>query len=195
VSAFSPATYEEAKATHKPLSRRTPLRAARRASGVLPPLPAPGKLTRGRTLRGNGPSGKKSARKTRETDGKLKKRVWKEFSIHIRTRDADEDGYVPCVTCPAKEHWKDMQAGHFIPGRLNANLFDERGVHAQCRKCNLILGGNGPKYYQFMLEAYGENVISELIVQNEKTKKWQPGELRGLLDKYRELNAENPLVR
>ena len=88
-----------------------------------------------------------------------------------------------------------MQAGHFIAGRLNSTLFDERGVHPQCSLCNVVKHGNGPMYYKFMLATYGQEVIDELIEQNSQTRKWRPGELKSLLDRYRALNAENPIAQ
>jgi len=137
---------------------------------------------------------KRKHKKKRLTTGQLKKRTWKEFSIFIRTRGADAEGFVCCATCGVKKHWKEIQAGHFIAGRLNSNLFDERGVHPQCGLCNVVKKGNGPKYYQFMESTYGKEVIDELMRQNDQTHKWLPGELESIWHKYRDLNATNPLL-
>lgn len=181
MSAFQPANYEEAKSSFKPLRR---VRIQKRAD-----TPSPGRKT--------SPARRKAPKKAhwrRLSVGKLKKRAWVEFSIYIRTRDANEEGMVQCCTCDSVKHWKQMQAGHFISGRLNSNLFDERGCHAQCSKCNVIRGGNGPKYYQFMREAYGEDVINELLRQNDQTHKWLPGELESIWQKYKALN-DNPMVK
>lgn len=141
------------------------------------------------------PIGKKVKRRKRLTDGQLKKKVWTEFSLFIRTREADADGFTACVTCGERRHWKQMQAGHFIRGRLNANLFDERGCNAQCYACNVGRQGNVVEYYEWMLAHHGPEVISALKQQNNQTRKWQPGELQGLLERYRELNRANPLLK
>lgn len=176
---LQPATFEQAILTHKPLKRSRMTRTA--------PLRSKTSLSPTRAQR-------KPKRKKLST-GRLKKRAWIEFSIYIRTRYANEEGMVQCCTCDSVKHWKQMQAGHFISGRLNSNLFDERGCHAQCSKCNVIRGGNGPKYYQFMRDAYGEDVINELLRQNDQTHKWAPNELESLYEKYRALNASNPMVK
>lgn len=55
-----------------------------------------------------------------------------------------------------------MQAGHFVPGRGNGVLLDERGVHPQCYRCNCILHGNLIEYYPFMVRTYGQEVVDEL---------------------------------
>jgi hypothetical protein len=140
------------------------------------------------------PLGKKSRRAKRPTVGQLKKNAWKEFSIYIRTRGADDNGFNVCCTCGIKKFWKDLQAGHFIRGRLNANLFDERGVWPQCYSCNIGAQGNVVVYYKWMLEKFGQEVIDELLAQNNVTRKWLPGELVGLIEKYKALNESNPLV-
>jgi hypothetical protein len=182
---LQPATYEAAQAQFKPLKRT----AMNRQGQGLKTSPANSSARRA-------PLRKKPKRKKRLTDGQLKKRVWKQFSIWIRLREADAEGYTVCVTCGERKFWKtEMQAGHFIRGRLNANLFDERGCRAQCLRCNIHLQGNVVLYYKFMLATYGQEVIDELLEQNNQTRKWLPGELAALLEKYRAINAANPLLQ
>ncbi len=92
----------------------------------------------------------------------LKAKAWKLFSEYVRRVDADpESGFVKCCTCDTYKHWKQMQAGHFIPGRCNSILFEKTGVHPQCRRCNYN-EGNGPEYYVFMEETYGKEEIDRL---------------------------------
>ncbi len=121
----------------------------------------------------------------------LKNKVWTQFSIFIRLRGANNEGMNRCVTCGVLKRWKELQAGHFIAGRLNSNLFDERGCHPQCSLCNVVKAGNGPRYYQFMIRTYGQETINELLSQNDQTRKWLAGELQSLLEKYLALNNVN----
>jgi hypothetical protein len=181
MSAFHPESYEEALAHRqsKPPKIRKPLQARTRMK---------------RSSLSCKKKKVKRAKKRKLTDGQLKKKVWKEFSIFIRTRGADENGFNKCVTCSNRSHWKLLHAGHFLRGRLNANLFDERGCHAQCYACNVGRDGNVVEYYEWMLVKYGPEVIAELKQQNGQTRKWLPGELAELLAHYKELNAGNPLV-
>lgn len=95
---------------------------------------------------------------------KAKKIAWDAFSKFIRLRD-DLNG---CFTCPARKPWKQMQAGHFIPGRHNSVLFDERNCHSQCPSCNVFLHGNMIEYYPRMLEKYGQKVIDELRLRDKR---------------------------
>lgn len=88
-----------------------------------------------------------------------------------------------------------MQAGHFLRGRLNSNLFDERGTNEQCYACNVGRDGNVVEYYEWMLEHHGKAVIDEMRRKNNVTHKWEPGELQELLNRYTALNAANPLIK
>ena len=152
-------------------------------------------MKRGASTLKRKPFVKKGKRAKKKTDGQLKKLVWVEFSKFIRTRGADDRGFNHCVTCGVIKHWKELQAGHFIRGRLNANLFSERGVHPQCYSCNIGKQGDVVIYYGWMLRKYGQSVIDILIAQNSVTHKWKAGELELLLDHYRKLNAANPLLQ
>jgi len=183
---LQPASFEEAKLKHKPMKRGTIARQAPLVSHK------PVSLSRGKKTAQKATKRKKRPRKL--SDGKLKKKVWTQFSIFIRTRGADEQGFNRCVTCLVKKHWKELQAGHFIRGRLNANLFDERGTQPQCYICNVHFQGNVVIYYGWMRAKFGQEVIDELIEQNNQTRKWQAGELQSLLEHYTALNAQNPLL-
>ena len=114
----------------------------------------------------------------------LKKVVWAVFSRYIRMKYADWRGNEECVTCGKVQHWKQMQAGHFIPGRMNAILFDERGVHPQCFLCNGPLKGNPRKYEAFMKAKYGQEVIDELDRLSNTTRTFTPDELIDMKNYY-----------
>jgi len=100
---------------------------------------------------------------------KAKDRAWKSFSKYIRTRDCLRFSNDPelgmCVTCKRSYPFKQLQAGHFIQGRGNSVLFDERLVYSQCVGCNgnppMGKGGNYVEYYVFMLEEWGQIMIDE----------------------------------
>lgn len=121
---------------------------------------------------------------------KAKKKAWTEFSRFIRTRDCLNSTGTPdqgrCVTCGNILPFEKLQAGHFVPGRRNAGLFDERGVHAQCYACNVGLHGNWPEYLRFMESEYGQDVIDELIDLRHVTVKFTAADLEERAKDYRE---------
>jgi len=55
-----------------------------------------------------------------------KNKLWKLVSEYVRRRHADENGYTACYTCGTIKHWKEMDAGHAIPGRKNYVFLVER---------------------------------------------------------------------
>ena len=126
-----------------------------------------------------------------------KKKAWNEFSRYIRLRDAlkttGTQENVRCYTCrktyPAFGAGC-VQAGHFVPGRGNSILFDERGVHAQCYNCNVNLKGNWPEYMRYMLAEYGQEVVDELLHLKNQVKIYTPADLEGLRDKYKQMFEE-----
>src|SRR3990167_8413376 len=124
-----------------------------------------------------------------KTAPQLKKQLWKIFSLYIRTRDAilttKTLTEAICITCDKRYPIKNLHAGHFIPGRHNSILFDERGVHAQCGVCNLWLKGNTVKYYEKMKVMYGQDVIDELEKLDEPKRQYKSFELLEMIDIYK----------
>ena len=99
------------------------------------------------------------------TTSKAKARAWKACSKYIRYRDAYQ-GHAPCCTCGRIlpiEGAGCIHAGHFIPGRTNALLYNEKNIHTQCYHCNCRKQGAWPEYYTFMEKTYGQEVIDELM--------------------------------
>jgi hypothetical protein len=125
---------------------------------------------------------------------KQKKKTWVAFSEYIRTRDCKEYGknhpsaelMCECVTCKRVYPYSKLQAGHFIQGRTNGVLFDERGVHAQCVGCNMFKGGLIEDYYPFMLEKYGQEVIDDIKKKRLDTIKFSVKDLEEMEVLYKQ---------
>jgi hypothetical protein len=114
----------------------------------------------------------------------LKKKVWKVFSIYIRSRDKDFRDQVKCFTCDRVDHWKTMDAGHYIPKSTGgAGLyFHEKNVHPQCTGCNRFRHGNLTQYALRLQQKYGNNILKELDAMRGQV--WQKRELERLLEYY-----------
>jgi len=110
-----------------------------------------------------------------------KKKTWASFSKMIRLRDCLSSMHSLthgiCCTCGKKFPIKKLQAGHFIAGRNNSMLFDERCVHAQCIGCNTFGGGQIKRYELFMYAQYGKNVVEELYRRANMTVKYTIADL------------------
>ena len=119
----------------------------------------------------------------------LKSKCWHLFSEIVRSRDCQKTmnrlDWGKCITCGIIKEFKELQAGHFIPGRHNSVLFDLRNCHAQCYRCNVLLKGNPIKYDRFMLETYGQGTIDELERLDGDSKQFKVFMLQEMLDQFK----------
>lgn len=91
------------------------------------------------------------------------------------------------MTCGSTKHWKELQAGHFIPKKKgNAVYFVEENIHPQCYQCNINLGGYGAMYNKYMLETYGQEKIDELLALTQTTLKLTIQDLKDIETYYKE---------
>ena len=122
---------------------------------------------------------------------RLKKKAWVLFSKYIRRKYADFEGYASCVTCGTRKKLEELHAGHFVQGRGNAVLFDERGVFPQCYVCNVRKHGSLLEYLDFMNRHYGEeaeSVIADLRKLGKQSKQFTIQELENLVTKFGKVN-------
>ena len=108
------------------------------------------------------------------------------FSIYIRLRDANKDGFCKCISCQKINHWKDVDAGHFIGRRHLITRYDPKNVYAQCRYCNRYLAGN-QYLYSVSLKKIDSNLPEKLLRKSRKTIKLSNDELLVLIKKYKKL--------
>ncbi len=83
--------------------------------------------------------------------------MWKWFSLYVRLRDSDGNGDCRCITCGRSKHYKNMDAGHYVPRAYMECKYDEKNVHAQCAYCNRNQrGGMEIMYGAVIEERYGK---------------------------------------
>lgn len=89
------------------------------------------------------------------------------LQLLTRMKAADDNGYAQCVTCGKKDHYKELQGGHFIPRAHTKWSLDQRNVWSQCRYCNLWgmkSGGTAAQAYTvFMIDMFGKDFVDEMI--------------------------------
>jgi len=119
----------------------------------------------------------------------IKQRAWYAFSQFIRTRDClATTGTLDrgkCITCGIEKPFKELQAGHFRPGRHNSNLFSEKGVHAQCKQCNIWKYGNELEYRKAIIKLYGEGYDEILEREAREIKKYDINDLTNIMECYK----------
>lgn len=86
-------------------------------------------------------------------------------------------------------HWKEAQAGHFVPGRTGSVLLNPDVVRVQCRHCNIFLRGNYHVYTLRMIDEVGRARVEELLALKRVIKKWTRAELEAIRDHYMEALA------
>lgn len=127
----------------------------------------------------------------------LKNKAWKLFSEWIRRRGADEGGTDRCYTCGGLAHWKELQAGHAIPGRHNAVLLDDSICRPQCPVCNVWKRG---MYHVFTTKLIKENGIEwweEKLENSRKVVKLTRSDFETAIEdlKKKLANLNNPICQ
>jgi len=123
--------------------------------------------------------------KRKRTDLQRAKRLaWDAFSLYVRTEECIKTTgsaeYGQCFTCDEVKPFSELDAGHFIGGRKGENLFDRRGVHIQCRRCNRFLHGNLVLYTVRMQRKYGPQIVDELQAQSVKVTHYKIADYQGI---------------
>ncbi len=109
----------------------------------------------------------------------------KVFSEYIRRKYSDDNGDVRCCTCSKMDHWKYMQAGHFI-SRGNMSLrFSEFNVHPQCPECNELKEGNLMQYRIYLENRYGTLRVAWLESEKNKEVHRTKSEIKELIKLYK----------
>src|SRR5210317_2659343 len=117
---------------------------------------------------------KKPSRKT------LIKKLDTIFSIYIRRRYT-KDNIAECVTCGKKDHWKKLQAGHFMSRKHYATRWDEENVEVQCQACNVFRYGE-----QYLFAKHlGEKKADELLAKSRQTVKFTDHDIQDMIDLYK----------
>lgn len=116
----------------------------------------------------------------------LKHKAWKIFSEYVRRKDADEGGTVSCYTCDKLLYWKESHAGHAIPGRHNAVLFDLDIVKPQCPRDNIFLGGRYEIFTTKLIREHGLEWFEKKLSDARQVVKYTRADLEGLIGEYQE---------
>lgn len=120
-----------------------------------------------------------------------KTKAWDAFAKYIRVRDCLETTGLAfvgvCITCKRQFHINVLDAGHFNSGRRNSVLFQEKGVHAQCKHwCNRALHGDHEKYRKVLIKKYNLEVVEELEAAKKKVIQDKDMDFKGIEKEYKQ---------
>ena len=111
-----------------------------------------------------------------------KNKIDKPFHEYIRRRDVDnKTGFCNCITCNKRVHFTETDAGHFIGRQHLITRYDERNVHAQCRKCNRFEYG---RQYEYSI-ALGSELAEELLQKSRGVLKLTDPEWLEIFEEYK----------
>jgi hypothetical protein len=113
-------------------------------------------------------------------------KLWTVFSIFIRLRDTDDNGFGRCFTCGRFVFWNQGgQCGHGIPRQHMSTKFDEKNNHLQCKLCNGPEGGNQAAYKEAVNKKYGPETWNILLIKSKQTCHWSEFEIKALTEHYK----------
>lgn len=107
------------------------------------------------------------------------------FSEFIRLRDCDHQGICKCITCGEFDHWRKVDAGHFITRDNMATRWEEENVHAQCQSCNRFKSGKQFEHGLAVDKKHGPGTASKLLVKSKGVCNWQDFEIETMATYYR----------
>jgi len=115
----------------------------------------------------------------------LKRKLDDIFSVYIRLRDSNDNGYCRCISCGSIHHWKEVDCGHFVNRSHMGARYSERNCNAQCRKCNRFDEGNNIGYTRGLISKYGIKVLADLEVKKETISKMVAFDYKISIDHYK----------
>lgn len=96
---------------------------------------------------------------TSKNHSDLVKLLDKEVSFYIRTA---QGMYCHCYTCGAINHYKNMDAGHYIPRHRYGTRWNLNNIRPQCTRCNSYHEGEHWLFRKNLVEEIGDAAVKEL---------------------------------
>lgn len=123
-------------------------------------------------LRKKRPVSKQTLRK------RLHLKLWKTFSQYVRKKSKGI-----CFTCGARKAWQDMDASHYLHGKLD---YSEINIQACCVRCNRYLHGNLGAFAERLVGEYGQARITKLRLEAREIQRHEIEWLQEKISYYEE---------
>lgn len=124
----------------------------------------------------------------------LQKRVKELDRVHalfIRTRDIDDKGKAPCITCSISYHYDDLQCGHCFERGNFAIRWSVVNCNPQCYFCNVVKGGLIETHKVKIIQRYGQAAFDELVTLEHKVEKLDRLDIEDQIIKFTNLLNQN----
>lgn len=128
---------------------------------------------------------RKSSGKKKPTMKKnLKAKLDKVFSLYIRLRDTDENGYFKCPTCGRILPFDQADCSHYWSRTHTATRFDPDNCVAECRYDNRFNSSHLDGLGKFLRKKLGERGFNLLEWRHTQTTKYTDFEYAELIKHY-----------
>ncbi len=114
------------------------------------------------------------------TRSKIVKKLDVVFSQYIRLKYSNNQGISECFTCGKRDHWKNLQCGHFMSRKNYSTRWDENNTRVQCVGCNMFKSG---EQYVFGLKL-GEELAQEMFLKSKQIVKFTTNDLIDKIDHF-----------
>lgn len=120
----------------------------------------------------------------------LEKSLDKLFSLYIRLRDTDENGYFKCPTCGRILPWGKADCSHYWSRTHKSTRWNEDNCVAECSYCNRFDSSHLDGLGRFLKKKLGEQRFEMLHWLHNQPKKYSEFELAELVKMYRKKIVE-----
>ena len=110
----------------------------------------------------------------------------------VRIKAASDSGYCECVTCGVRQHWTEMDGGHYISRTYTAHKLLEENIHPQCKGCNRFGHRCHDDYAAYMRLTYGDAFVENLTATKRETRKYPRAEITAIIE---DLKAQEKELR
>lgn len=115
----------------------------------------------------------------------LERSLDKLFSLYIRLRDTDENGYFKCPTCGRILPWEKADCSHYWSRSHKSTRWNEDNCVAECSYCNRFDSSHLDGLGRFLKKKLGEQRFEMLHWLHNQPKKYSEFELAELVKMYR----------
>lgn len=114
----------------------------------------------------------------------------KVFSEYIRRRYTNDNGITECYTCGKKDHWKELQCGHFMSRKHYSTRWNETNCQVQCAGCNVFRYGEQYKFGRNLDIEFGNGTADELHQLSRQIIKYDNQDLIEMIKHYEKKLAQ-----
>jgi len=79
-----------------------------------------------------------------------------------RLQEANDNGFVRCITCGRVMKWNSCDGGHYISRRHRGTELEPDNVWPQCIVCNRFLGGDSEEFRTALESRIGQERLERL---------------------------------